>query len=131
MFLRRSSADPKASTRSPTEDECLCSQKEPKRSPSIPRKLTTDRDGNEITRPSSVGVVCRAVVQPVGTPTETEEIGFLTDSRYRLRLVGYQTLLGAQAAVEWQGKRYAIEAEPRQFNGSRRTAHVDCVISRG
>ena len=57
-------------------------------------------------------------------------VGFETTSKYRLRLVGYPSLLGAQSQVEWNGKRYAIDGEPRIYNGSRRTAHVDYVIER-
>jgi hypothetical protein len=92
-------------------------------------EVVTDSDGNTITRASATGVVCRAVVQPM-TSTEDASVGFETGSKYRLRLVGYPTLLGAQSQVEWQGKRYSIDGEARQFNGSRRTAHVDYVIER-
>jgi hypothetical protein len=80
-------------------------------------------------RSSSVGVVVRAVVQPM-TSTEHQTVGFETESKYRLRLVGYPGVLGAQSQVDWQGKRYAIDGDPRIYNGSRRTAHVDYVIVR-
>jgi hypothetical protein len=50
--------------------------------------------------------------------------------RYRLRLVGYPGLIGAQGAVEWNGKRYAVDRDPRVYNSSRRTAHIDYVIVR-
>src|SRR5262245_46378719 len=50
--------------------------------------------------------------------------------KYRLRLVGYLVVLGAQTQVDWQGNRYAIDGDPRTDNGSRRTAHVDYVIVR-
>ena len=95
----------------------------------FPEEAVTDADGNTRTRPSATGVVSRAVVQPM-TSTEDASVGFETESKYRLRLVGYPGVLGAQAQVEWQGKRYAIDGEPRQYNGSRRTAHVDYVIVR-
>ena len=100
-----------------------------------PEEVTTDADGNTITRPSATGVICRAVVQPITSAVavgsqESQDIGFVTESKYRLRLVGFPTSLGAQSQVEWQGKRYAIEGEPRQYNGSRRTAHVDYIIER-
>jgi hypothetical protein len=81
------------------------------------------------TRSSAVGVVARAVIQPV-TSTEDASVGFECASKYRLRLIGFPTLLGAQSQVEWQGCRYAIDGEPRQYNGSRRTAHVDYVMVR-
>lgn len=97
-----------------------------------PEELVEDKWGNKITRPSNVGVVCRAVVQPmtVYVGAESQNVGFETVSKYRLRLVDYPDLLGAQSAVEWQGKRYAIDGDPRQYNGSRRTAHVDYVMVR-
>jgi hypothetical protein len=82
-----------------------------------------------MTQPSAVGVVSRAVVQPM-TSTEDATVGFETTSKYRLRLVGYPDMLGAQSQVEWQGKRYAIDGEPKVFNGSRRTAHFDYLLVR-
>ncbi|MBU8820977.1 hypothetical protein KL864_34520 [Mycolicibacterium goodii] len=82
----------------------------------------TDADGNTITVPGTVGVLARAVVQPLSSTEDDES----TTSRYRLRLVGWNGgLLGGQSAVEWNGKRYAIDGEPRIYNGSRRTTHVD------
>ena len=70
-------------------------------------EFVTDADGNTLTRPSAVGVVLRAVVQPM-TSTEDASVGFATESKYRLRLVGYPSVLGAQSQVDWNGKRYAI-----------------------
>lgn len=87
---------------------------------------TTDADGNPVTKPGAVGVVCRAVVQPL-TSTEDSEG---TESKYRLRLVGYPDVLGAQSAVEWQGRRYAIEGDPKVYTGSPRTARVEYVMAR-
>lgn len=86
----------------------------------------TDSDGNTITKPGTVGVLTRAVVQPLSS-TENDHG---TTSKCRLRLVGYTELLGAQSAVEWNGKRYAVEGDPMIYNGSRRTAHIDYFISR-
>jgi hypothetical protein len=88
--------------------------------------VRTDSDGNTVTKPGTVGVVCRAVVQPLSSIEGDEG----TTSKYRLRLVGYSGLLGAQSAVEWNGMRYAIDGEPKVYNGSRRTAHVDYVMVR-
>jgi hypothetical protein len=96
----------------------------------FPEESVTDAHGNLRTRASSTGVVCTAVVQPIAAPTEDQSIGFETRSKYRLRLVGYQSMLGAQAQVEWQGERYSIDEEPGQYNGSRRTRHLDYVIAR-
>lgn len=87
----------------------------------------TDSDGNTITTPGTVGVVSRAVVRPLSS---TESDGD-TAPKYRLRLVGWHgSLLGAHSAVEWNGKRYAIDGEPLVYNGSRRTAHVTYTLIR-
>lgn len=86
----------------------------------------TDSDGNTITAPGSVGVLTRAVVQPLSSTEDDRG----TTSKYRLRLVGYSGLLGAQSAVEWNGKRCAIKGDPKIYNGSCRTAHVDYVMAR-
>jgi len=95
----------------------------------FPEETFTDADGNTRTRPSFVGVVVRAVVQPM-TSTEHQTVGFETESKYWLRLVGYSGVLGAQSQVDWQGKRYAIDGDPGIYNGSRHTAHVEYVIVR-
>lgn len=90
---------------------------------------TEDADGNTVTKPGTVGVICRAVVQPAGNQ-ERESPDGTTTSRYRLRLIGYPDLLGSRSAIEWQGRRYAIDGEPIIFNGSPRTAHVDYFMVR-
>lgn len=88
--------------------------------------VVTDSDGNTITKPGTVGVLTRAVVQPLSSTEDADG----TTSKYRLRLIGYPDLLGAHSAVEWNGKRYALDGEARIYNGSRRTAHVDYVMVR-
>lgn len=95
-----------------------------------PEETVTDADGNTKTRPSAVGVVARASVQPMSSTREDDNGGFHTTSRYRIRLVGYHELLGAQSQIHWRGARYSIEGEPRQYTGSRRTAHVDYAMVR-
>jgi hypothetical protein len=94
-----------------------------------PEEVCTDTDGNTATRPSKVGVVARAVVQPISS-TENADGGFNTESRYRLRLINYPNILGAQSKIEWRGKRYSIVGDGMIYNGSRRTAHVDYVMVR-
>jgi hypothetical protein len=84
----------------------------------------TDADGNKITRAALIGTLVRAVVQPISS-TENADGGFNSGSRYRLRLINYPGILGAQSQIEWNGKRYAIDGDPLIYNGSRRTAHVD------
>ena len=62
---------------------------------------------------------------------EDQDNGFTTEERLRLRLVNWQgDELGAQAQVEWEGRRYSVHGEPKRFRGSRRTAHVDYVLVR-
>uniref|UniRef100_A0AB39U295 Head-to-tail stopper n=10 Tax=unclassified Caudoviricetes TaxID=2788787 RepID=A0AB39U295_9CAUD len=96
-----------------------------------PEVTVTDSDGNKFTRPGSVGIVVKASVQPLGllgAPAENTDGGFNTQSRYRLRLAGgWPTgggILGAQARVEWRGKRYSIEGDAQLHTGSPRTAHA-------
>ncbi len=96
-----------------------------------PEEAVTDADGNTITRAGSVGIVVKASVQPVGTGLQDRESadgGFHTTSRYRLRLAGgFPTgggILGAQAQVEWRGRRYSIEGDAQLHTGSRRTSHA-------
>ena len=103
---------------------------EPKSSPRSQKNPSpTLTATSELVRPAQVS--CAGLVQPIAAPTEDQSIGFETRSKYRLRLVGYQSMLGAQSQVELQGKRYSIDGEPRQCNGSRRTQHTDYVIARG
>ena len=90
---------------------------------------TTDTDGNKITRAAKVGTLVRAVVQPINA-TENANGGFNTESHYRLRLINYPGILGAQSQIEWHGRRYSIEGNAKIYNSSRRTAHVDYVMVR-
>jgi hypothetical protein len=89
----------------------------------------TDSDGNKITRAAKVGTLVRAVVQPISS-TENADGGFNTASRYRLRLINYPGILGAQSQIEWNGKRYSISGDAMIYNSSRRTAHVEYVMLR-
>jgi len=96
-----------------------------------PETMIVDDDGNKFTRPSTVGIVLKAVVQPITVVgPDTQNIGFETTTKYRLRLVGYPELLGAQSQVEWRGKRYVLDGDPRIFSGSTRTARAEYVMLR-
>ena len=88
-----------------------------------------DSDGNKRTRAALIGTLVRAVVQPISS-TENADGGFNTESRYRLRLINYPNIIGAQSQIEWRGKRYSIEGDAMIYNGSRHTAHVDYVMVR-
>ncbi|MEO6084433.1 MAG: hypothetical protein ABIQ18_15140 [Umezawaea sp.] len=99
--------------------------------------VTTDRDGNTITKAGTHGVTTRASVQILaqsGTSSrrsEQDNEGFETESVYRLRLPrDFPFILGAQAKVDWQGKTWSVIGDARQFNGSPRTAHSDYIIRR-
>jgi hypothetical protein len=89
----------------------------------------TDSDGNTFTRPARLGTLVRAVVQPISS-TENADGGFNTESRYRLRLINYPSILGAQSQIEWNGKRYSVVGDAMIYNGTRRTAHIDYMIER-
>lgn len=96
----------------------------------FPEEVVTDIDGNIRTRASSIGVVCRAVIQPVKV-SEDSATGFESSELLRLRLVGWTGAeLGAQAKVEWDGRKYSISGEPKRFNSSARTAHTDYTLTR-
>lgn len=82
-----------------------------------PEATAIDDDGNPITKASTTGTAVRASVQPL-------------TAVYRLRLAGSGPVLGAQAEIEWEGRRYSIIGPPVRFTGSRRTAHVIYTMAR-
>lgn len=95
--------------------------------------------GNTMTRASTtdVDVVPNCVVQisaQSGTSARRQEQdneGFETEITFRLRLPrSYTRVIGAQAQVEWQGKRYSLVGDVHPFNGSPMTAHKDYTIRR-
>lgn len=100
----------------------------------FPEILTTDSDGNTITRASSVGVVVRGSVQPINSTENADGGGFNTETRYRVRLVGGWPIdpekVGAQAKVEWRDRMYSVEGDPLVYSGSSRTAHTTFTMTR-
>lgn len=89
---------------------------------------TTDADGNTIKAPGSTGVPSGARIQQLSS---VEDNDGRTTTRYRLRLVGWKGApLGARSAIEWNGKRYAIDGHPLDYNGSHRTANVEYTMIR-
>jgi hypothetical protein len=103
----------------------------------FPEEVTTDTDGNPITRPSATGIPARATVQPLGwatgSDTDSTSAGFITGpQRYRLRLTRSYggPVLGRQSRVEWNGDSYAVIGDPVHYGGSPRTAHTDYTIGR-
>lgn len=102
-----------------------------------PEETWTDPDGNVMTRPGTVGIETRASVQREGQSgnsarrAEQDAIGFETEEVYRIRFPrSFTTVLGAQSAVEWNGKRYSVIGDAHYYNGSRRTAHTDYAMRR-
>lgn len=81
-------------------------------------EVTTDSDGNTLTRPSAVGVICRAVVQPreeLSANTENMDGGFYTETSYRLRLVDSPGIL-------WRSEPHRVEGQAVLH--SRRCSHL-------
>jgi hypothetical protein len=96
----------------------------------FPEETYTDQWGNTQPRTSETGIPCRAVVQPLGTPTEKLSEGFYTRSKFRLRLIGYRDELGGQSHIEWDGRRYSIEGGANRYNGSPQTRRLTYVMVR-
>lgn len=97
-------------------------------------QVVTDADGNDFTRPSATGIPARARIQPTGLQsdsTEKQDGGFQTSIRYGLRFPrSFPYALGAQAQIEWQGKRWSVVGDPILHNGSAQTRHLRYVIER-
>lgn len=99
-----------------------------------------DSDGNPRTKPGSVGIPARAMIQlraQSGTSArraEQDNEGFETESVYRMRLTNADHarigIIGSQAAIEWEGIRWSVIGDAQIFNGSRRTRHYDYTIRR-
>ncbi len=95
-----------------------------------PEEVTTDADGNTVTRPSADGVSTPARIWPL-VSTESQEGGFQSMTRFGLRFPrSFQYVLGAQAQVVWNGKRYSVVGDPVVHNGSRATRHVQYILER-
>src|SRR5690606_39626192 len=88
----------------------------------FPEVQSTDEDGNPLLGPASTGVPARAVIQP-RTSDEDDQRGYTTEAVYRMRLSRADEsrlgALGAQSQIEWNGERWSLVGNPRQFNGSR------------
>lgn len=100
-------------------------------------ETVVDSDGNILTRASATGVPATAVIQveassgTSGRRSEQDNEGFESEQNYRLRLPRWSAeLMSAQAQIEWRGQRWSIVGEPRRYNNSRRTAHIEYSIRR-
>lgn len=106
----------------------------------FPEVARLDEDENIHTEPAKVGFEATAVIQvknESGTSArraEQDNEGYESEQQLRLRFTrGFEEehgLLGAQAEIEWRGKRYTIFGAPMEFNGSSRTYHVDYTLKR-
>lgn len=96
----------------------------------------TDRDGNTMTKPGTVGTVASATIQPAaqsGTSArraEQDNEGFESEQVYRMHLPRGSAEIGAQARIEWRGQYWSIVGEPFRFNGSSLTKRVEYTIRR-
>ncbi len=102
-----------------------------------PEVVTTDEDGNTITRPADAGIPCKARIQVAGQPTEEQDEGFRASERLNIRLIGWTGgELGSQAAISWgtddlgRPKMYVVDGGPMRYAGSPRTAHTEYIIRR-
>lgn len=100
-------------------------------------EVVTDSDGNTITKPSKDGIETRARIWPLaqsGTSArraETNDGGFGTEQVYGLRFPrSWPHILGAQSAVEIDGKRWSVFGDPIRHNGSARTRHIHYTLRR-
>jgi hypothetical protein len=99
--------------------------------------VTTDADGNVVTKVGTVGTPTTATIQEAaqsGTSArraEQDEEGYTTEKVLRIRFPrSFTMILGAQAQVEWEGVRYAVMGDVKRFNGSDRTKHNDYTLRR-
>lgn len=100
-------------------------------------ETAVDSDGNIITRASVTGVPAKAVIQALsssgtsGRRAEQDNEGFESEENYRVRLPRWSAeVMSGQAQIEWRGSRWSVVGEPKIYNGSRRTAHIDYSIRR-
>ncbi|UVK58774.1 head-to-tail stopper [Mycobacterium phage Iceman] len=105
-----------------------------------PQVVTTDDDGNTITKPSDEGIPTKARLQVLGQSgtssrrQEQDNEGFESERVYTLRFTRKfdreHGILGMQSQVEWEGVRWALFGEPAYYNSSRRTRHITYTVKR-
>lgn len=102
-------------------------------------EVFTSPDGNTMRRASTtdVDVIDNCAVQigaQSGTSArraEQDNEGFETEIVFRFRPPrSYTRIIGAQAQVEWDGKRFSIVGDAHTFNGSDNTRHTDYSLRR-
>ncbi|MDV6975335.1 hypothetical protein [Mycobacterium intracellulare] len=105
-------------------------------------EVSTDDDGNTLTRPSATGIPAKARFQIQGQSgtssrrAEQQEEGFETERVYTVRFPRGFPILGAQSQIGWgtdsEGReaRWSIFGDVQRYNSSRRTRHVVYTIRR-
>ncbi|MFE3220244.1 phage head completion protein [Streptomyces antimycoticus] len=90
-----------------------------------PQERSTDDRGNQVWHPSTTPVRVRCRVQPVDAD-EPAVAGQASVTTYRV--IARDAPLGPWARVEWDGRTWDVVGEPRRYNGSPATRHIDAVI---
>ena len=102
-------------------------------------EVWTSPDGNIMHRPSNTDVetITGCAVQLAaqsGTSArraEQDEEGYNTEDVYRFRPPqSYTRRIGFGATAEWRGLTWAVIGNPKEFNGSDTTQHIDYTLRR-
>lgn len=104
----------------------------------FPEEAVEDRDGNIRTQPAKTGIPLRVWLQPQGQSgtasrrSEQDVEGYETEKTYRMRMrrQDRDIEIGAQAAVEIDGKRWTVFGDEWPYNGSSRTRHRVYLLRR-
>lgn len=106
----------------------------------FPEEVTTDEDGNILTRPSETGIAAKARIQVLGQSgtssrrQEQDNEGFESERVYTIHFTRKfdreHGVVGMQSQIEWRGVRWALFGEPAYYTGSRRTAHIRYTMKR-
>lgn len=103
----------------------------------FPEESYTDADGNLMLRCSETGFPAKARFQvraQSGTSSrrqEQDDEGFESEDVYMMRFPrSFPYVLGMQSQIEWHGERWEVFGNPRQYNSSRRTAHLTYTVKR-
>lgn len=102
-----------------------------------PEVTEVDRDGNIRTRPSDNGFQVRASIQVLGQSgtssrrQEQDNEGYEGERVYKIRFPrSFNTILGAQSRIEWNGEQWAVFGDVNRYNASAATAHHVYTIKR-
>lgn len=102
----------------------------------FPEIVTTDADGNTITKPADTGYMARCRVQVQGQSGtsarrgEQDEEGYETEKVYTIRFPRGAPILGAQSRLEWRGQKWALFGDVNIYSMSPMTAHHTYTMKR-